>query len=106
VEKAESVFHQSQVQAPRVLRIRRHFDLIAGILEAAIEKRRQTWIMYQCSLSYRQVKTYFKLLTNVGLLERSEERNNSGMVNFFKTTKKGLTFLKAYEQLLKILEED
>ncbi len=103
--ESRSAVHQSQVPAPRALRMRRHFDLIASILEVASVKGRQTWIMYQCNLSYRQVKTYFSLMINTGLLRRSEVKSKSGGINFFQTTEKGKAFLKAYKELLSIIGE-
>jgi predicted transcriptional regulator len=53
----------------------------------------RTKIMYKAFLSYAQLKEYLAILTHNGLLSFDVSTQT------FKTTEKGLRFLKAYGQL-------
>ena len=53
----------------------------------------RTKIMYKAFLSYAQLKEYLAILTHSGLLSFDVGTQT------FKTTEKGLRFLKAYGQL-------
>jgi predicted transcriptional regulator len=57
------------------------------ILRKATSRKRKTELMRDVGLSYLQAKQYLRLLAKKGLLEVNAQ-------NRFKTTKKGLEFLK------------
>jgi predicted transcriptional regulator len=75
------------------MRNRSRADIIAQILEAAKNGASLTRIMYHSFTSYAQSRTYLKLLIESGLL-LYDKRNNS-----YKTSKKGVRFLRAYNEL-------
>jgi predicted transcriptional regulator len=55
--------------------------------------------MYNVFLSYGQLKEYLALLIQNGLLEYLEGKNS------FRTTEKGLKFLKIYEKMEELVAE-
>jgi len=55
--------------------------------------------MYNVFLSYAQLKEYLALLIQNGLLEYLEGKNS------FRTTEKGLKFLKIYEKMEELVVE-
>jgi predicted transcriptional regulator len=69
-------------------------EIMSQILKAAngggVTKSK---IMYQVFLSYQQLKEYLMVLTQNGLLSYDLD------IRTFKTTEKGLRFLKAYNQM-------
>ena len=78
---------------------RHRTEIIAQILEVVNDGSRggegitRTKIMYKAFLSYAQLKEYLTILTHNGLLSFDVSTQT------FKTTEKGLRFLKAYGQL-------
>lgn len=80
---------------------RHRTEIIAQILEVVNdgssssggEGVTRTKIMYKAFLSYAQLKEYLAILTHNGLLSFDVSTQT------FKTTEKGLRFLKAYGQL-------
>jgi predicted transcriptional regulator len=90
-----------QVAGKATLLHRSKFDIIASILLAAKEGgAKKTHIMYKCNLSFKQLHTYLRFLTEIGLL-RSVVGNTKIDENsvMYETTKKGETFVKAYTNL-------
>ena|SRR5215210_2514447 len=59
----------------------------------------KTKIMYKAFLSHSQLKEYVKVLTESDLL------SYDGQTRMFKTTEKGLRFLKAYAQINQLMKE-
>jgi predicted transcriptional regulator len=59
----------------------------------------KTKIMYKAFLSYNQLKEYLAVLTKSDLL------SYDGQTRMFKTTEKGLGFLKAYAQINQLMKE-
>jgi predicted transcriptional regulator len=55
--------------------------------------------MYNVFLSYAQLKDYLALLIQNGLLEYLEGKNS------YRTTEKGLKFLKIYEKMEELVAE-
>jgi predicted transcriptional regulator len=55
--------------------------------------------MYNVFLSYAQLKEYLVLLIQNGLLEYLEGKNS------YRTTEKGLKFLKIYEKMEELVAE-
>ena len=92
----------SSVKAKKNSRSNRNsLDIVKDILSVASIKARKTRIMYQANLSYVQVQKYLHDLLEKDLLDHD---GNS----FYFVTKKGLRFLKLYDEhveLLRKLEE-
>ena len=78
--------------------MRTQIDIMASILNEAVEGTRKTRIMYGCNLSYRQLQSYLKLLLGMKLLMAVSEQKSS-KTTFFETTEKGQDFLLAYRNL-------
>ena len=68
-------------------------DIVSQILQAANGSVTKTKLMYKVFLSYEQIKEYLAILIQSGLVEYIEETQT------YKTTEKGLKFLKMYEQM-------
>ncbi|RLI40344.1 hypothetical protein DRO69_13030 [Candidatus Bathyarchaeota archaeon] len=83
---------------PSLSQMRTQIDIMASILNEAVEGARKTRIMYACNLSYRQLQSYLKLLLGMKLLKRVSE-NKSNKTIFYETTAKGQDFLLAYRNL-------
>lgn len=65
-------------------------EIAMQILNSAISGKKKTELMRDVGLSYLQAKLYLGELVERGLLQIDEKRN-------FKTTKKGIEFLKKCE---------
>ncbi|OLC81179.1 MAG: hypothetical protein AUJ08_07755 [Thaumarchaeota archaeon 13_1_40CM_3_50_5] len=63
------------------------------VMEAANGGATKTKIMYKAYLSYAQLKEYLSVLVENGLLEFEKGTQT------YKTTSKGLQFLKTYSQI-------
>ncbi|MGZ5485695.1 MAG: winged helix-turn-helix domain-containing protein [Nitrososphaeraceae archaeon] len=73
-------------------------EIVAMILDAANEGgETKTKIMYTACLSYNQVKEYLSILRENNLIEYLDGSNK------FKTTEKGLFFLKMYNEIGELL---
>jgi predicted transcriptional regulator len=76
------------------MKYRSRIDIISQILEVAngggVTK---TNIMYKAFLSYAQMKEYLTIVTESDLLSYDTDTQT------FKTTEKGLRFLKTYSQM-------
>ncbi len=68
-------------------------EIVAMILEAANGGETKTKIMYFAFLSYNQVKEYLSILIENTLIEYLDGTNK------FKTTEKGLNFLKMHSEI-------
>ncbi len=82
------------------IRNRNRIEILCEILQVAnggITTKMK--IMYKVNLSYAQLKEHLIYLTEKGLLRYDLERHA------FKTTEKGLKFLKAYDQMIYALAE-
>jgi predicted transcriptional regulator len=75
------------------MKYRSRTDIISEILDAANGGTTKTKIMYKAYLSFGQIKEYLSLLTENNLL------NYDAYTQTFKTTEKGLKFLKTYNQM-------
>jgi predicted transcriptional regulator len=71
-------------------------DIISQILDAARGGAMKTMIMYNASLSYPQLKGYLSVLTENALLEYEKGQHK------YRTTEKGMKFLRFYEDIDKI----
>jgi predicted transcriptional regulator len=74
-------------------------EIVAMILNAANEGgETKTKIMYFAFLSYNQLKEYLSVLVENNLIEYLEGANK------FKTTEKGLNYLKMYNEIAELLQ--
>lgn len=76
-----------------LMKYRSRTDIVATILEAANGGSTKTKLMYKAYLSYAQLKEYLSILIENGLLEYGEGELK------YKTTEKGLRFMRAYSEL-------
>ena len=75
------------------MKYRSRTDIIAMILQAAINGATKTRIMYGAYLSYAQVKEYLSFLIEKDLIRREE---GTGV---YKLTQKGVQLLRVYEDI-------
>jgi predicted transcriptional regulator len=87
----ERTVESTVIRMETELKRRDKHDIVLDILKIARSAKRKTHIMYKAKLSYDQLKTYLELLNDRGLLE-----SNDG---FYRTTSKGLDFIKTYEEI-------
>jgi predicted transcriptional regulator len=75
------------------MKYRSRADIASQILEAANGGTTKTKIMYGAYLSYAQLKEYLAALLEGGLIEYQPTERK------YKTTEKGLKFVKSYSQI-------
>ena len=80
------------------MRYRSRTEITAMILDAATGEATKTKIMYNAYLSYNQLKEFLSILTENNLLEYIEGTRT------FKTTEKGLNFLKMHNEMAELLQ--
>ena len=73
-------------------------EIVAMILEAANGGATKTKIMYKAFLSYAQLREYLSVLIENNLLEYLEGSQT------YKTTEKGLNFLKMHNEIGELLQ--
>jgi predicted transcriptional regulator len=81
--------------------VRGRLDIIADMLDLAKDGSKKTRIMYMCNLSFRQLGVYLGFLVKRGFLVLSDSEEENARV--FRTTEKGLAFLKAYQGLQAVI---
>jgi predicted transcriptional regulator len=81
---------------------RGHLDIIADILDASRGGVKRTYLMNQCNLSFRQLKSYSHFLVDKGFL-RVMVRNDELRHQAFEVTEKGREFLRAYGGLKSLM---
>ena len=72
-------------------------EIVAMILEAANGGATKTKMMYKAFLSSHQLKEYLSLLVETNLIEYHEG------TKIFRTTEKGLIFLKKHNEMGELL---
>jgi len=72
-------------------------EIVSNILDAANGGATKTKIMYIAFLSYNQLKDYLSVLIENNLIEYLEG------IRTFKTTEKGLNFLKMHNEIGELL---
>ena len=77
---------------------------MSTILVTAKQGKTKTHIMYKCNLSYDQLKNYIQLLLDVGFLDKQSSIDKKKKT--FKSTDKGLKFLRKYAELNAIMTLD
>lgn len=79
---------------------RGHFEIIALLLEAVKDNGATRFsIMKHASINYNQVKKYLPSLTEIGFIKTAKKGDQC----FYRTTEKGLDFLRQYYVLLGML---
>ena len=73
-------------------------EMLATMLEVAKGKVTKTKIMYFAFLSYNQLKEYLSILIENNLIEYLDGTHK------FKTTDKGLIFLKMHNEMAELLQ--
>ena len=79
------------------MKYRSRTEIVGNILEAANGGATKTKIMYKAFLSYVQLKEYLSVLIENNLLEYIDGANK------FKTTEKGLNYLKMHNEIGELL---
>jgi predicted transcriptional regulator len=80
------------------VKYRSRTEIVAMILEAAIGGATKSKIMYKAFLSYAQLREYLSVLIENNLLEYLEGTQT------YKTTEKGLNFLKMHNEIGELLQ--
>jgi predicted transcriptional regulator len=73
-------------------------EIVGNILDAANGGASKTKIMYTAFLSYNQLKEYISILIENNLIEYLDGTHK------FKTTEKGLNFLKMHNEIGELLQ--
>ena len=73
-------------------------EIVGSILDAANGGAFKTKIMYTAFLSYNQLKEYLSILIETNLIEYLVGANK------FKTTEKGLNFIKMHNEIGELLK--
>ena len=73
-------------------------EIVGNILDAANGGATKTKIMYTAFLSYNQLKEYLSILIENNLIEYLDGTHK------FKTTEKGLIFLKMHNEIGELLQ--
>jgi predicted transcriptional regulator len=82
------------------MKYRSKTEIVGNILDAANGGgATKTKIMYKAFLSYAQLKEYLSVLTENNLLEYLDGTQT------FKTTEKGLNYLKTHNQMGELLQQ-
>jgi predicted transcriptional regulator len=80
------------------MKYRGRTEIVATMLEAANGRATKTKIMYTAFLSYVQLKEYLSVLIENNLIEYIEGTQT------YKTTEKGLNFLKMNNEIGELLQ--
>jgi len=80
------------------MKYRSRTEIVGNILDAANGRATKTKIMYKAFLSYAQLKEYLSVLIENNLIEYLEGTHQ------FKTTEKGLNYLKMHNEIGALLQ--
>ena len=80
------------------MKYRSRTEIVSNILEAANGGVTKTKIMYKAFLSYNQLREYISILIENNLLEYLDGTQT------YKTTEKGLNFLKMHSEIGELLQ--
>ena len=81
------------------MKYRSRTEIVCNILDATNGGATKTKIMYAAFLSYAQLKEYLSILIDNNLIEYSNGTQT------FKTTEKGLNYLKMYRESGELLPQ-
>jgi predicted transcriptional regulator len=79
------------------MRYRSRTEIVGNILDAANGGTTKTKLMYKAYISYNQLKEYLTILIENNLIEHIDGTQT------FKTTEKGLMYLKMYNAIGELL---
>jgi predicted transcriptional regulator len=79
------------------MKYRSRTEITAMILDTANKETTKTKIMYNAYLSYNQLKEFLSILIENNLIEYLEGART------FRTTEKGLNFLKMHREMAELL---
>ena len=80
------------------MKYRSRTEIVGNILDSANVGATKTKIMYKAFLSYNQLKEYLSILIENNLIEYLDGTRT------FKTTEKGLNFLKMHNEMGELLQ--
>lgn len=72
-------------------------EIFYSILTVAKDGSRKTEIVYKSNLTFKRATKYLEALERLGLIERHE--------NIWKTSKKGLEFIRDFNKIIKRYSE-
>ncbi|NIR86749.1 hypothetical protein GWO13_03935 [Candidatus Bathyarchaeota archaeon] len=75
---------------------------MAEVLGVTMDGALKTQIMYKANLSFAQLNDYLSLLLELGLLKMNKKNKRT----IYKTTRKGFEFLKSYDEIIALLNEE
>lgn len=78
---------------------RSKYEICADILRATLNGAKKTRIVYAANLNFNLMKRYLPRLTERGFIEATDD-------GYYLTTPKGIQFLKEYNDLLTLLNDD
>jgi predicted transcriptional regulator len=81
------------------MKYRSRTEIVGNILDAANGRATKTKIMYKAFLSYGQLKEYLSVLIENNLIEYLDGTRT------FKTTEKGLNYLKMHNEMGELLQQ-
>ena len=81
------------------MKYRSRTEILGNILDATNGGATKTKIMYAAFLSYAQLKEYLSLLIENNLLEYRDGTQT------YKTTEKGLNYIKMYHEIGELLQQ-
>jgi predicted transcriptional regulator len=82
------------------MKYRSRTEIIAMVLQSAMNGATKTRLMYSAYLSYAQVQEYIHFLTERRLISFEEESQQ------YKLTEQGLRFLRVYDEISDIVSLD
>jgi len=75
---------------------------MAEVLGVTMDSALKTQIMYKANLSFAQLNEYLSLLLGLGLLKTRKK----GQKTVYKTTRKGVRYLKSYDEIRALLGKE
>jgi len=81
---------------------RDRLHIMAEVLGVTIDGALKTQIMYKANLSFAQLNEYLSLLLELGLLKSSKR----GQKTIYRTTRKGVRYLKSYGEIRALLGKE
>jgi len=81
---------------------RDRLHIMAEVLQVTRNGALKTQIMYKANLSFAQLNEYLSLLLELNLLRV----HKSDQATIYKTTRKGIEYLRSYEEIRALLEKE
>lgn len=77
-------------------------EIVAEILQTALNGKIKTHIMYKAKLSYSQINEYLPMLVERGFLENTNVARMGQRRTIYKTTQKGIDFIENLKTMDKL----